>query len=307
MLNLIENTVTKIDELIKEHLPESKYQFELYDLTTDTRHFRGYDEPFHWASVYKLFLVAEIIKMAEDGVLNLDDQIMLHKDLYTRGSCVTRYLTYLDELTYLDACKMAIATSDALCADELLAVVGINRFNELFNKANCTSSNLYWNLNDLMAKVLVAAKVDIRKGHFLGTEEFFSVYKTTFDEILQKNYTHVKDLNNCWHFILNVYLNEKYAEVFKECFQLNNVYSRLTPYTEFSKFGLFGKTGQLFLSIVNNEIGAITNKYTKTIYGYFSILTKDNRVRFFQSCDAFALIGLELAGLYEKLYETKLI
>ena len=32
MIELIEQTITKIDNLIKEQLPESKYQFELHDL-----------------------------------------------------------------------------------------------------------------------------------------------------------------------------------------------------------------------------------------------------------------------------------
>lgn len=42
MLELIEHTINKIDDLIKEQLTESKYQFEFYDLATKENRKRNF-------------------------------------------------------------------------------------------------------------------------------------------------------------------------------------------------------------------------------------------------------------------------
>ena len=172
---LIENTINKIDNLIKEQLPESKYQFELFDLATNTKHFRGLDEPFHWGSVYKLFVVAEVIKMAEEGLLNLDDELILHKEKYKNGNGILKNFTNLDRLTFIDACKMTIAVSDNLCADELLNIVGLKRFNELFAKSKSKKSSLENNLDEIVSSLF--SKINfVNKASFYRSPSFISQF-----------------------------------------------------------------------------------------------------------------------------------
>lgn len=299
MIALIEQTINKIEDLLKEQLPESKYQFELHDLTTNTKHFRGLDETFHWGSVYKLFVVAEIVKMSEEGLLNLDDELILQKESYQNGNGIVKFMTHLNKLTHIDACKMVMAVSDNLCADELLNVVGFERLNKLFELANCTSSKLNQNLDTDVTKLFEG--IDNQKSSFYQSQAYFRHYEKKLDELLFNNFTNVRDINKCFHFVLSNHLVEKSQSNFKSCLLLSNQHSRISYYIPFSKFLLKGKTGTLGIGIVNNENVAIIHKDTQKIYGYFALNTKDNRKRYFQTNDTIGLIGLEIAQLYEKL------
>ena len=299
-IELIEQTINKIDYLIKEQLPESKYQFELYDLTTNTKHFRGLDEPFHWGSVYKLFVVAEIIKMSEEALFKMDDEIRLHKEQYTHGNGVVKFLTHLKELTYIDACKMVMAVSDNLCADELLNIVGFERLNRLFEMEGCKSSLLSQNL-DTVVKNLFEGIITNVTADFFQSKAYFKHYDEKLNELICNNYTCSSDINSILHFIYSIHLSANGRKLLLECLLLSNQHSRISYYIPFSNYLLKGKTGTLGIGIVNNENAAIIHKQTKETVGYFSINTKDNKERYFQSNDTIGLIGLEIAKLYEQL------
>ncbi|MFN8294588.1 MAG: serine hydrolase [Chitinophagales bacterium] len=302
MIEQITYTINKIDKLIQEQLPESKYQFELHDLITNTKHFRGYDEPFHWGSVYKLFVVAEIIKMSEEGLLNLDDELVLHKERYKHGNGIMKFMTHLNKLTYIDACKMVMATSDNLCADELLNVVGFDRLNNLFEKSDCKSSKLSQNLDTVVMFLFDGINSNINST-FFQSKNYFEYFENKLQELLKINYTSASNINTCFKFIFNDYLSGNGRKIFKECLLLSNQHSRIAYYSPFSSFLLKGKTGTLGIGIANNENIAIIHKETKEVYGYFAINTKDNKKRYFQSNDTIGLIGLEIANLYEQLYQ----
>jgi hypothetical protein len=303
VIDIIEKTIVKIENKLIDNLPESKYQFELYDLITNTKYFRGYSEPFHWGSLFKLFVVAEIIKMIEENKIKSDDKLILHKELSQKGNGVLKFMTHLNELTYIDACKIMISTSDNICADELLKVVGFERFNNLFTKSNCFSSKLSVNLDTLVTNLYSGINKENTNAFYYRSEMSFIHFSTALAKSLIGNYTSAMDINKCWHFIIRDYLNEDSSKLFKSCFQLFNVHSRFNNYLVFSKFSLFGKTGTLGSASINNEVAAITLKGTSDIYGYFSLLTKNNTKRYFQSADIFALVGLEIAALYEELYK----
>ncbi|HMS44118.1 MAG TPA: serine hydrolase [Pyrinomonadaceae bacterium] len=300
MIELIEQTVDKIESLLKETLPESKYQFELFDLKTNTKHFRGLDEPFHWGSVYKLFVVAEICKMIDEGLIKADDELVLHRGRYTHGAGILKFFSHLDRLTFLDACKMVMATSDGLCADELLEIVGFERLNDLFAKANCPNSKLAVNL-DTMVKNLFDG-IDLSAGaDFYLSSEYFEFFDGKLDELLKENYTTVQDLNQGFHFILTDYLSNETRKIFLECVLMPSIHTRIAQYIHLSKFSLQGKTGALGFANANNECVAIIRKSDRIVFGYFALNTKNNRKRNFQSNDTFGLIGLEIAKLYEAI------
>lgn len=299
-IKLIEETINKIDDLIKEQLPESKYQFELYDLTTNTKHFRGLDEPFHWGSVYKLFVVAEIIKMSEEGWFKMDDEIELHKNVYVNGNGIVKYLTHLNKLTFTDACKMVMAVSDNLCADELLNIVGFDRINLLLNHSGCQNSKLSVNLDTMVRDVF--ARIENNTGAtYYQSENYFNQFNISLSELLKENYTSVKDINASFDYILNSYLTEKGKTLLMQFVLTPNVHSRISACTFFSKYLLRGKTGALGFGTVNSETAAIIDKQNNSIKGYFTVSTKENRKRNFISNDVIALIGLEIVKLYEQL------
>lgn len=301
-IELIEQTINKIDDLIKEQLPESKYQFELYDLTTNTKHFRGLDEPFHWGSVYKLFVVAEIIKMSEEGLLNMNEEIELQKNIFKNGSGVLKCLTNLNKLTYIDTCKIAIAISDNLCADELLNVVGLERFNKLFQVANTKKSLLKFNLNDTVIELFSTINSD-KKVSFYRSENFVSQFNIALENLLKQNYTNARDLNTALHFILNDYLTVNGRKLFIEIMSSPTVYPRIEAYTIFSPIKIIGKGGSLgYQTAFNQSIIILDNKYEKLL-AIGSFLLKENRHRNYETVDKFGLIGLEIANLYEQLYQ----
>jgi hypothetical protein len=300
MIELIEQTINKIDDLIKEQLPGSKYQFELFDLITNTKHFRGYDEPFHWGSVYKLFIVFEIIKMSEEGLFKMSDKIEFHKERYKFGSGSLKYLTDLNHLSYIDVCKILIATSDNLCADELHAIVGTKRLNNLFKKSNCTTSAIKLNLDSLVKELFEGIKTETTV-NFFYSEEFKIYFKQKLNTLLSKNYTTVSDTNRCFNYAFSGYLNDEGIDILKECVLMPNIHTRIAYYTPFGNYLLRGKSGMLGLGLVNNETVAVISKSDKQILGYFSINTMDNNKRYFQANDTFGLIGLEIVNLYEQL------
>lgn len=304
MIKIIENTINKIDNLIKEQLPESKYQFELFDLGTNTKHFRGLDEPFHWGSVYKLFVVAEIIKMAEEGLLNLDDELILHKEKYKNGNGIVKFFSDDFKINYVDACKMVIATSDNLCSDELLEIVGLERLNQLFINVGSNNSKLSLNLDTLIKELFEQIGLTHSVKNYL-TPDYFRKINQALDTKLLQNYTTVTDLNNCFQFLTKDYFTDRNLTLFMDCIKVKNQHTRLSRYLDYSSFQLAGKTGSLGFGVAKNETTAIIKKTTNEIVGYFSINTKDIKKRYFETADIFGLIGLEIAGLYEELENLK--
>ncbi len=303
-IELIEKTIDKIENLLKEQLPESKYQFELYDLETNTKHFRGLDEPFHWGSVYKLFVVAEILKMAEEGLLDLEDELILRKEKFKNGSGILKFFTHLNKISILDGCKMTISTSDNLCADELLEIVGITRFNELFKKANLKNSFLCYNLHDTVIELFSKIKFE-KRASFYRSENFCSQFNHSLEQLLKKHYTNAKDLNTALYFVLNKYLSERHTETYIEILKTPTTYPRLDAYTMFSPVAIIGKSGSLGYQTAFNQSIIILDIYKEKILGIGSFLLKENKYRNYEATDTFGLIGLEIANLYEELENLK--
>jgi Beta-lactamase enzyme family len=303
MKELIIETVDKIEHLIIQQLPESKYQFELYDLTTHTKHFRGNNEHFHWGSVYKLFLVAEIIKMSEEGLIKMDTEMNLQRDKFLNGNGVFKNLKDLKAITFCDACRMVLCTSDNVCADGLLEVVGFQRINRLFKDAGCSNSMLSDNLNTMVMDLIVNLPKNSKSNYF-HSMMFFEHFNSALNTLLKRNYSTASNTNSLFKFILNgSYLTENGTAMLKEFILTPSIHTRLAAYTIFGNFQLRGKTGAIGYDIVNNEVVAIINKKTLEILGFFSLFTKDIVKRKFLSNDTLGLIGLEIVNLYEQLFE----
>ena len=239
--------------------------------------------------------------MSEEGLFKLDDEIILHKELYKNGNGIMKYLSNTNKMTYTDACKMVMAVSDNLCADELLHKVGFDRINNLFIKAGCINSKISEDLNTMVSNLINEIPKTIRST-FYHDVKYFAFFNRKLKELLTRNFTNAKDINTCFQFIMDGYLNPKFRDTLLEFVLVPNVHTRIAAYTYFSKFYLRGKTGALGFGIVNNETVAIIQKNTKLVKGYFTLNTNENRHTNFQTNDLLALVGLEIAKLYEQLY-----
>lgn len=298
-IELIEHTINKIDDLIKEQLPESKYQFELHDLATNTKHFRGYDEPFHWGSIYKFFVVVEIYKMAEKNEISLNDTIYLNKTKYTKGVGFIRFLENLGSISISDCCKILISTSDNVCADTLTELVTTNRLNALFKTINCHNSLVSDNLYEIVS-LLINNEHDYYNTSYIYSNQFYNNFEKSLSILLTRNYTTVTDLNKMFHFILHNYLKD--PTNFISLVNVPNVHSRFSQYMGFHKgISFIGKTGTLGFGIVSNEAAIIYDIPNKKTLGYISILTKNNRKKKYKSFDTLALIAIEIGRLYEQI------
>lgn len=211
-----------------------------------------------------------------------------------------KFMTHLNNLTYIDACKMVMAVSDNLCADELLNIVGFERLNNLFRKAACKSSKLTQNLDTVVKNLFAGIDKNV-KADFYHSEAYFQYFDKKLNDLLIDNYTNTQDINTGFRYLVSNYLTEKGKELFIEFILTPNIHTRIAGYTAFGKYLLRGKTGALGLGTVNSETSAIIKKDTKQIIGYFTFTSKGNKKRNFQSNDTIGLIGLEIATLYEQL------
>jgi hypothetical protein len=143
-------------------------------------------------------------------------------------------------------------------------------------------------------------KHDYQSASYIHSDMFYSNFKQTLTQSLSRNYTTVQDLNNLFHFVFTKYFNNPQA--FIDLVNVPNVHSRFAQYMGFHQgLSFIGKSGTLGFGMVSNEAAAIYDLINKKILGYFSILTKDNRKRIYQSFDILALTAIEIGKLYEKI------
>lgn len=298
MIELIENTINTIESLIKEQLPESKYQFELFDLITNTKHFRGYNEHFHWGSVYKLFLVAEIVKMVDEGSLNFSDKIILDKK-YKKGTGILKYLNSINEISIEDACSLIFFTSDNICSDMFFETTK-SKVNDMFEKSGCNNLKISTNLDTIIS--LIEPKINFDNVNYIYSQDFYNHYDKVLDLLITTDYCHVTDINNCFNFILNGYYSDENKKRLMEILQIPNIVSKFSYDIAFNRrIVMKGKTGTLGFGIVSNECVAIFESKTLNVLGYFSLLTKNNKNRFYEIYNTLGIVAQEVICLYEQL------
>ena len=74
----INDHLDRIETLIQTRMPGSRYQFELLDLATSQDYGRGLRQKLMpWGSVYKLFVIAAVVQMLDEGLLAPDQVLYL--------------------------------------------------------------------------------------------------------------------------------------------------------------------------------------------------------------------------------------
>jgi beta-lactamase class A len=104
--------------------------FYVKDLATGATYGYCADELFPTASVFKVAIMIELFRQAEEGILSLDDRRRLRGNISTHGSGVLGLLKDEPELSLRDYCRLMIAHSDNMATDLLLEVIGLPSANK---------------------------------------------------------------------------------------------------------------------------------------------------------------------------------
>ena len=97
------------------------------------------------ASTMKVFCLARLLRMVQDGELSLDDPVIMSESNQVRGSGVLKELHLGLELTLRDACMLMVIVSDNTATNMVIDAVGgvaeVNRFLEEFGFEHCEIRN----------------------------------------------------------------------------------------------------------------------------------------------------------------------
>ena len=295
----INRHLDRIEALILARMPGSRYQFELYDLATAQAYGRGaLTERMPWGSVYKLFVIAAVVQMLDEGLLAPDQLLYLDRAQFQYGEGVLQQFSHLTHLSVVDCCKMVVATSDNVCADTLHALAGNERVARLFAAAGCTHSRLTDNLDTLIGRLL-AAPHQWAAEDYLYSPEMFANYEAAIAEVLPDNCTTATDCNRLWQQLNMTAFSSAARKIFFDIVQMNSMTRRVGYYANFGAAPkLRGKTGYIGAGVVMNEINLLYDPATQQPLGFFSFFSQHNRLRYFELCDVLACAGLELAKVY---------
>ena len=98
--------------------------FAFYDLTTGEECYLCGDEAIPTASVFKIYLLAELFRQAEAGLVSLDDRIEVTPETVSPGSGVLSRFHHSVSLSVYDHAALMMALSDNTSTDKLFALVG---------------------------------------------------------------------------------------------------------------------------------------------------------------------------------------
>ena len=288
-----------IETLIRERMPGSLYQFELLDLASGKSYGRGdATYPMLWGSVYKLFVIAAIVQMIDEGILQPEQLLHLDKVRFKYGEGIVKQFKHLTHLSVEDCCRMVIATSDNVCIDTLHELVGNERMARLFAAADCTHSRLTDNLNTLIGR-LMAAPHQWATPDYMYSPAMFANYETAIADVLPDNCTTATDCNRLWHYLHTAAFSADAHALFFDIARTHNLHSRTSRYANYcASPKLSGKTGSIGPGVVMNETNLVYDPVTKESLGFFSFFSRHNRLSFYELYDVLAFAGLELAKVY---------
>ena len=96
------------------------------DLASGKKYARSGERVFPMASVYKIFLLAEVFRQVKCGTLDLAERITVTREMFTRGSGMIKEFAPPVSLTLADCVYLMIAYSDNTATDIVLDRVGLD-------------------------------------------------------------------------------------------------------------------------------------------------------------------------------------
>jgi len=101
------------------------------------------DKIFPLGSVFKIPLMVEVFRQAEEGLISMDERLKLEVRNYCIGSGVLQYLTPGLELTVRDLVTLMIIATDNTASEMLWKRIGIRRVNMLMHELGLAKTSIY--------------------------------------------------------------------------------------------------------------------------------------------------------------------
>ena len=101
------------------------------------------DKIFPLGSVFKIPVMVEVLRQADEGMISLDDRLVLEPKYYCIGSGVLQYLSPGLELTIRDLLTLMIIATDNTASEMLWKRIGIQRVNMLMRELGLAKTSIY--------------------------------------------------------------------------------------------------------------------------------------------------------------------
>ena len=98
--------------------------FGFYDFTTGEECYLRENQPMPTASVFKIFLLAEIMRQDKEGILSLADRLEVTPENASPGSGILSRFLHPTQMSVHDAAVLMMALSDNTATDRLFALAG---------------------------------------------------------------------------------------------------------------------------------------------------------------------------------------
>jgi len=101
------------------------------------------DKIYPLGSVFKIALVLEVFRQADEGLISMDEKLKLESRNYCIGTGILQYLTPGMELTVRDLITLMIIATDNTASEMLWKRVGIQRVNMLIRDLGLAKTSVY--------------------------------------------------------------------------------------------------------------------------------------------------------------------
>ncbi len=101
------------------------------------------DKIYPLGSVFKIPLMVEVFKQADEGLISLDEKLRLEPKYYCIGSGILQYLSPGAELTVRDLVTLMIIATDNTASEMLWKRIGIQRVNMLIRELGLAKTSIY--------------------------------------------------------------------------------------------------------------------------------------------------------------------
>lgn len=237
------------------------------------------NEKYNSASCIKIFILVELFRQINKGIINKNDEITYEEKDYVNGSGILRYLSKGIKLPILDIATLMMIISDNVATNILIDYLGIENINKCIKDIGCNNTQLY--------------------------SKFKSAENEVFSETTAYDYYLVwKKLNNYELFnrdvtqqIIDIIKNQKYHEMVGD--GIDKLYTDIeNPIVNY----IVSKSGKY--ESVRNDGGIVS-----TIYGNYilTIMIKDFKDENYLNDECIYNIGRKISSIIFNGYIAKMI
>jgi beta-lactamase class A len=116
------------------------------DITSGEVYTHRSEELFPAASLFKVFVLVELMRRVEEGTIRLDDRLTVdRKGISSSGPGVLRYLQDLPEVSVNDCCRLMVTWSDDVATDLLLKMIELDRIGRTLSELGLSRSHVAGN------------------------------------------------------------------------------------------------------------------------------------------------------------------